>query len=361
MSLFTSPGKVAETKTSLPVELSFGFYVRGWTLYFLEYVPGFLLLGGLALLARRMARGGNDSYCFLFAILLGMLFRHLCGVHASFEPGTRLYEIFWKAGIILLGSQMGLRSFREVGLTGFGLAGFEVIFTIALTLFLTRLLKIPAPLRYLLAVGLGICGVSAVVALSATLRTDEEDTAYAVSVILLFGLLTLSFFPLIGWWLHLTGPDFGSWAGLSVDNTAEAVATGFVYSETAGHYATITKLCRNLFLDFALLYFVQRAVREKLQGVAKVSFRMIWEHFPKFAIGLLVLSALATFHFWEPEALSDLNHLYRWAFLFGFAGVGLRTDLGRLRRRGLKPLGLAFGIQSLTAILMLVCVLLFLH
>jgi uncharacterized membrane protein YadS len=59
--------------------------------------------------------------------------------------------------------------------------------------------------------------------------------------------------------------------------------------------------------------------------------------------------------------LSNLNHLYRWAFLLGFAGVGLRTDLGRLRRRGLMPLGLAFGIQTFTATLMLVCVLLFLH
>jgi uncharacterized membrane protein YadS len=41
-----------------------------------------------------------------------------------------------------------------------------------------------------------------------------------------------------------------------------------------------------------------------------------------------------------------MNHVYRWALLLGFAGIGLRTDLRKLRRRGWKPLLLASGVQG---------------
>ena len=331
-------------------------YLRGWAKYLQRFVPGLALLVALAALARVLGRGGLDSYCLVYAIVLGMLIRNTVGLHAWFEVGTRTYEVFWKVGIVLLGSQMGLRSFSEVGVKGVGLAAVEIVATLSITLWLTRLFKIDGALRQLLAIGMAICGVSAIIALSSTLRNDEEDTSYAVSVILCFGLLSLTVMPFLGHLLHLSPLHFGLWAGLAVNNTAEAVATGFTYSESAGHYATIAKLCRTLFLDAALLYFVHGMIREKLANSTVSTARGLVKHFPKFALGLIVFSALASFHFWSPAAVDDLNHLYRWAFLLGFAGVGLRTSLYRLRTRGVRPLALALGVQTIMAAIMLACV-----
>lgn len=345
MSASASPGRFASRSAS--ARRSVRYYLRGWASYFLEYVPGLVLLTSLAAAARWIGAGGHDSYYLAYAVGLGILVRNSIGVSAYFEPGTRLYELLWKVGIVLLGSQMALGSFRAVGLKGFLLAATEVVGAISLTLLFARWLKVGPPLCYLLAAGMGICGVSAVVALAGVLHTEEEDTTYAVSVILLFGLATLSVLPAVGWLLHLSDLRFGLWAGLTVNNTAEAVATGFVYSEEAGRYATIAKLCRNAFLDFALLYFVQRMVRSKLRFRPASFLKGVWQHFPKFAIGLVAFSVLTTFHFWSSTALIQLNHLYRWALLLGFAGIGLRTDLRHLFRRGIKPLGLALGIQTL--------------
>lgn len=358
MSIFTSPGKLSELATAPAARPSVGLYARGWILYFFEYVPGLVLLALLAALGRVLGRGEASSYSLLIAILLGILIRNVVGLNSVFECGTRTYEVFWKAGIVLLGSQMGLQSFREFGLKGVGLAGTEVIVVIALTLLLGRILKIPATLCCLLAAGMGICGVSAVIALAGVLHSDEEDTGYVVSLILLFGLAVLSSMPVLGRLLNLDDFHLGVWAGLSVNNTAEAVATGFIYSEAAGHYATIAKLARNLFLGGALLYFVYRTLGEQPGARTSLKLKALAWGFPKFGIGLLLFSGLATVHFWSSRALADLNHLYRWAFLLGFAGVGLRTDLSRLRRRGLKPLALAVGIQSLTLLFTLVGVLL---
>lgn len=331
-------------------------YLKGWTKYVLQFVPGLALLVALATLARVIGRGGLDSYCLVYAIVLGMLIRNTIGLHAWFEVGTRTYEVFWKVGIVLLGSQMGLHSFSEVGVKGFVLAAGEVVATLSITLWLTRVFKIDGALRQLLAIGMAICGVSAIIALSSALRNDEEDTSYAVSVILCFGLLSLTVMPFLGHLLHLSPLHFGLWAGLAVNNTAEAVATGFTYSESAGHYATIAKLCRTLFLDAALLYFVHGMIREKLTNTTVSTARSLVKHFPKFALGLIVFSALASFHFWSQGGLDNLNHLYRWAFLLGFAGVGLRTSLSRLRTRGVRPLALALGVQTITAGIMLACV-----
>lgn len=337
---------------------SIGFYLRGWAIYFLKYVPGLVLLMSLAFLAKFLGRVSSDSFAVLYAILAGVLLRNLLGLPAFLEWGTRTYEIFWKSGIVILGSQMGLRSFEEVGLKGLSLAALDILIVIVGTLALAKLFRIPAALRNLLAIGMGVCGVSAIVALAAAAHTDDEDTGYAISAILLFGVTTLSLLPFAGRFLHLSDLHFGLWAGFSVNNTAEAVATGFIYSQAAGHYATLAKLGRNLFLGVALLALLQRMIGKNARAAAGSKLKETWRYFPKFALGLVLFSILATVHFWSPTALLELNHLYRWAFLFGFAGVGLRTDLGRLRRRGLRPLGLALGIQAVMLGVMLGCVLL---
>jgi uncharacterized integral membrane protein (TIGR00698 family) len=352
MSTSASLGK----SVSLSPLATWSLYFKAWVRYVLQFVPGLLLLMVLATVARMIGRRGLDSYCLVYAIILGILIRNTVGLHPWFEVGTRTYEVFWKVGIVLLGSQMGLHSFSEVGIKGIVLAALEVVATISITLWLTRAFKIDGALRKLLAIGMAICGVSAIIALSSTLRSDEEDTSYAVSVILSFGLLSLAVMPFLGHLLQLSPLHFGLWAGLAVNNTAESVATGFTYSEAAGHYATIAKLCRTLFLDAALLYFVHGMIREKLAGEAISTARGLVKHFPKFALGLIAFSALATFHFWSKAAVENLNHLYRWAFLLGFAGVGLRTSLRRLRTRGVRPLALALGVQTITAGIMLVCV-----
>ena len=44
----------------------------------------------------------------------------------------------------------------------------------------------------------------------------------------------------------MSDTTFGTWAGLSVNDTAQVVATGYAYSQPAGDVATIVKLTRNI-------------------------------------------------------------------------------------------------------------------
>ena len=64
----------------------------------------------------------------------------------------------------------------------------------------------------------------------------------------------------------------------------------------------------------------------------------LWQKFPKFVLGFLLISLLATAGAFTKAQTADLANLSRWAFLLTFAGVGLRTDFREMRKQGLKPL-----------------------
>ncbi len=355
MSTSASLGKPFDLSPSATLSA----YLKAWMEYALRFLPGLALLVVIAATARVIGRGGLDSYCLVYAIVLGILIRNTVGLHALFEVGTRTYEVFWKVGIVLLGSQMGLGSFSEVGIKGVALAAIEVVGTISVTLWLTRVFKIDGALRQLLAIGMAICGVSAIIALSSTLRSDEEDTSYAVSVILCFGLLSLAVMPFLGRLMNLSPLHFGLWAGLAVNNTAES----------RGNWLYLLRGRRSLRHNRqALPYTISRRgpallrTRDGSREVgrhAHVYSTWLGETLPKVCTWTDRIFRAGHVPVLVEGALDNLNHLYRWAFLLGFAGVGLRTSLSRLRTRGVRPLALALGVQTITAGIMLACVRMF--
>jgi hypothetical protein len=60
-----------------------------------------------------------------------------------------------------------------------------------------------------------------------------------IAAILALGAFSLFAFPVIGHALGLSDQAFGLWAGLAVDNTAEATAAGALYADAAA------KFCRS--------------------------------------------------------------------------------------------------------------------
>ena len=146
-----------------------------------------------------------------------------------------------------------------------------------------------------------------------------------------------------------------------------------MYSDAAGKYAVLAKTCRNALIGFVVLGYAlvwakrglaSRATEEKLQHKA----RFLWQKFPKFVLGFLFISLLATLGASSNPTLAtvgfskaqivSLGNLSRWAFLLTFAGVGLRTDLRELFRQGARPFIVsALGeitIAALTLFLVLV-------
>ena len=276
-------------------------------------------------------------WAILFGLVVGNLFaasKHF----AVFTPGINTYEFFLKVGIALLGVRFLLSDVAKMGGLSLGLVVLEFAIAGTVMVLLGRAFGLGPKLTALLAVGSSVCGVSAIIATQGAIDADDEDTSYAIGAILALGAASLFLFPAIGHALGMSDHAFGLWAGLAIDNTAEVTAAGSLYSEEAGKWAVLAKTVRNATIGFVVLgvavYFASRAGKT-LQGSRA---GLVWSKFPKFVLGFLIVSALASAHALRASDVASLANLSRWAFLLTFAGVGLKTNFAELRRQGFRPL-----------------------
>jgi len=305
----------------------------------------------------------------LWAILFGILIANTVGLHRIFRAGVATYEFWLKAGIILLGARFILGDILKLGGISLTLVFIAFAFSLTFMTWLGRTFKLGPQLTTLLAVGSSVCGVSAIIATQGAIDADEEDSSTAIAAILALGAISLFTFPLIGHALHMSDRAYGLWAGLAVDNTAEATAAGALYSDAAGKFAVLAKTCRNALIGFVVLGYAIQWARKGLASRAatkqldnKAAF--LWQKFPKFVLGFLFISLLATLGsstnptiaalgFTKPQLLA-LGNLSRWAFLLTFAGVGLRTNLKDLFKQGARPFIVgALGEVAIAAVTLL--------
>lgn len=307
----------------------------------------------------------------IIAIVIGMLINNLLierikGLADFLAPGLEAYEFLLKLGIVFLGARILISDLLKLGGLGLGMVVVEILFSIFFVTLIARLFKLDEKIGSLLSVGVGICGVSAIIGTTGAINAKREEANYAIAVILIFGAAAMIVYPLIGALLHMNQSLFGVWAGLAVDNTAEAIATGQLYDQVksasgALEAATITKMCRNALMGFVILGF---AIYYASKGMAKQidhKGKFLWQKFPKFVLGFVLFAVLASvgvFGGQKSAMLASIKSLEGWAFLFTFAGVGLRTRFSDMAKTGWKPFVVGIAAETSVALVTLVMVLL---
>jgi uncharacterized integral membrane protein (TIGR00698 family) len=316
---------------------------------FLSLIPGVLLLGAIGFAGKfteqSIAAYGKAHHVtlpnieyVLWAIVFGLLLANTLGVPEVFRPGVATYEFWLKGGIVLLGVRFLLGDVAKLGGISLAAVAIELALSIVIMSALGKWFGLTPKLTSLLAIGSSICGVSAIIAAKGAIDADDEDASYAIAAILAIGAVSLFCFPLIGHALGLSDHAFGLWVGLAVDNTAEATAAGALYSDAAGRIAVLAKTARNATIGFVVLgYALYWARKAQAKAVAnKAAF--LWQKFPKFVLGFLPVSILATIGFFTKPQMGNIANLSRWAFLLTFAGVGLRTNVREMSKQGFRPL-----------------------
>ncbi|MGH7290954.1 MAG: YeiH family protein, partial [Myxococcota bacterium] len=297
---------------------------------------------GWSALAKHQGWTVPDIEYVLWAILIGLLITNTVGVHRVFRPGVQTYEFWLKIGIVALGSRFVLGDVAKLG--GYSLVQILVDMAVAGTIIIlaARFFGLSGKLGSLLAIGTSICGVSAIIASKGAIRARNSDVSYAIAAILALGAVALFTLPALGHVIGLTDHEFGLWAGLAVDNTAETTATGYLFSEEAGKVAVLVKSVRNALIGFVVLgfalYWAARGEADQIAPGVKAKAAFVWAKFPKFVLGFLAVSAIATAGWLTKGQSTNLANVSKWAFLLTFAGVGLNTNFRELARTGWRPL-----------------------
>jgi uncharacterized integral membrane protein (TIGR00698 family) len=330
----------------------------------LSIIPGIGLLFGIGLVGKLiehlLGRLRAEHHLLipqidyvLWAIILGLLISNTIGVSKYFHAGVATYELWLKLGIVLVGARFLLQDVLHIGGMSLVLVAVELVLSLSVMTMLGRIFRLPPKLTSLLAIGSSICGVTAIMAAQGAIEPEEEDTSTAIAAILTLGAIALVTFPAIGHMLHMGQRAYGMWAGLAVDNTAESVVTGALYGDEAGRFAILAKTARSSFIGIVVLGYAVYWASQGKAAVVKHKGLFLWQKFPKFILGFVAISILATIGFFTKSQLNSLSNLSRWAFLPAFAGVGLRTNLRELVGQGWRPLVVGILGEVFIAILTL--------
>ena len=335
----------------------------------LQIVPGTILLAVIGV-AGKITEQSITAYgkanhialpnieYVLWAIIFGLLVSNTVGVPEIFQRGVDTYEFWLKAGIVLLGVRFLLGDIVTLGSVSLVCVVIELTVAIIVMTALGRAFKLPPKLISLLAIGSSICGVSAIIAAKGAIDADDEDASYAMAAILALGAVSLFVFPLIGRALGMSDHAYGLWVGLAVDNTAESTAAGALYSDVAGKFAVLAKTVRNATIGFVVLGYAVYWAQQNQDLQIRHKTRFLWQKFPKFVLGFVVMSALTSAAVFTKGQVTDLANLSRWAFLLTFAGVGLRTNIRELIKQGWRPLVVGvvgeFAIAGFTLVMVLI-------
>ncbi|MFC7249436.1 YeiH family protein [Halomicroarcula sp. GCM10025324] len=297
--------------------------------------PGVLVLFGIALFSRGFATVVPAMSPLIVAIGCGALVANTTGVPDWVRPGLDNHKLLLETGIVLLGVRLTIAQVIETGPMVAALAAFMVVFGVLyMETVVGRLFDVGKRTTSLLAAGASVCGVSAVLAVAGSIDVDETDITYAVATILLFDAITLVVFPLVGDLLQISGKQFGIWAGLSLFSTGPTAAVGFAVSETAGQWATITKLARNTFIGIIVVGY---AVRYATTETNQLNVAQIWGRFPKFLFGFLVVVLIVNLSGPSTTAVASIGTIRDWLFLLAFVGLGFDIDVDELRATGIRP------------------------
>ena len=301
--------------------------------------PGLLLasaVGGAAYALRQLP-GMVTFSPMILAIVIGIGFHNLVGTPAWAKQGvTFSLRRLLRIAIILLGLQLTITQVIEVGGRGIGIIAATLLATFAFTQWMGRLLGVDRKLAQLIAAGTSICGASAVIATNTVTNAPDEDVAYAVACVTVFGSVAMFAYPMLPGLLHLDPHTFGLWSGASIHEIAQVVAASFQDGQQAGEFGTIAKLSRVMLLAPVVITLGLMANRTATE-TGSAGANSARPPMPWFVLGFIALVGVNSVISIPAEAKVWIVAVTTFLLSVALAAMGLETDIRKLAAKGLRP------------------------
>ena len=318
---------------------------------FTTLAPGLAITAAIGLIAHIASHNIDflKNYQMIMAIILGAFVHNAIRVPAAVNAGvTFSLRRILRLSIILLGLQITAQQAIEVGGAGIAMIAVGLLLTLIVTVPIGRALGVPRGLSLLIGVGTAICGASAIISAKVAVQGDDEDAAYAIASITLFGTAAIVLYPIANGFLHLAPHNFGLWAGASIHEVAQVMATAYDGGSEALRIGAIAKLTRVAMMAPVIIALGELSPR---LGFGRPNAKAR-PPFPWFLVGFLVMVGVASF-IALPHAdgtLVDTATLFvrgqmsaistATAFLLSMAmaAMGMHTNIRHIKSKGARPL-----------------------
>jgi len=266
----------------------------------------------VAVISKAMGKVGNTGKYIhkllglnyvVMGIVAGIIIVNVFKVPGWAQHGVRLSRLGLKTGVILLGTLYSAAELKNLGGLSIVMIGFFVLGSVGMTLWMGARRNIPNSMGGVLSAGMGVCGVSATVASAPVVQAKSVEIAYTIGTILLWGVGCMFVFPIIGQLLGMGHVQFGAWAGTGILNSAQVAGAALAFQpdgiETL-KVAEIFNITRVLVLPIIVLWLAVWYVKREQTGETVNVGKVIFEKFPLFVLGFILMFALSTTGIFAP-------------------------------------------------------------
>lgn len=340
-----------------------------------SFAPGFALIFFIAIIAYVAASNATMKHYGIgyaaWAILFGLLISNTIGTPEWVKQAVQT-EYYIKTGLVLLGAEVLFGKILSIGIPGIFVAWVVTpIVLISTYLFGQKVLKIESKtLNMTISADMSVCGVSAAIATASACKAKKEELTLAVGLSLVFTSVMMIVMPAVIKSFNIPHVLGGAWMGGTIDATGAVAAAGAFLSERALYVAATIKMIQNVLIGViafgvAIYWCAKVECNEEQQKVQMIE---IWRRFPKFVLGFIAASILASLIYetiGKDIAYVLIDHgvirglsknLRGWFFCLAFVSIGLATNFRELKEyfKGGKPLILYVVGQSINLTLTLV-------
>ena len=314
-----------------------------------EFVPAFIFLYVGSIIMFAIAGWANAAQfnleAPLVALILGLIIANAFRLPAWMDSAFRV-EYFIKTGIVLLGATFPITLVLTAGPVAIVQATIISLVTCLVIYFVgTRVFGLDKRLAAVMGVGGAVCGVSASMAIAASVNAKKDHLYTSVTLVVVWALVMIAVLPFLSRAMGLSAGVAGAWIGTSEFADAAGFAAATTYGKMVGaedaaikSFTLMKVIGRDLWIGIWSVVFAAIAtfVWEKGQTGRAPDAREVWWRFPKFVIGFFAASLLmsaftssfsaADFNSTvRPNVLAPLVSLRTWTFIFCFLSIGLTT------------------------------------
>jgi len=250
--------------------------------------------------------------------------------------------------IVFYGFRITFQQIADVGMSGFMVSLIMLATTFILGSYLGyKIFKMEKDTAMLTASGASVCGAAAVLATEPVLKAEGHKTAIAVSMVVLFGTISMFLYPVLyasiiepaTGFLHMTPQEFGIYIGGTIHEVAQVVA---VPASVAGapqemaNSAVIVKMTRVIMIaPMLILLGIYLSYSAEKSGSVAGKVKLVIPWFAVYFIGVAGFNSLQI----VPENIVNLiNEIDTFLLTMAMTALGMGTIFSKFKGLGLAPL-----------------------
>ncbi len=262
--------------------------------------------------------------------------------------------------IVFYGFRITFQQIAEVGMQGFMVSLLVLSSTMIIGIWLgTKVFKMDRDTSILTASGASVCGAAAVLATEPVLKAEEYKTAVAVSMVVLFGTISMFLYPVLyatiiepaTGFLHMSPTTFGMYVGGTIHEVAQVVAVPASVPGAGAdmaNTAVIVKMTRVIMIApmLIILGLVLGMMAKKSGGEAS-KMQLVIPWFAVYFIGMAgVNSLIQNYTLTAPAELAtmikgvinNINLIDTFLLTMAMTALGMGTRFAKFKGLGLAPI-----------------------